>query len=98
MHQPISEQESWLRQVVTGFFAYHGVRPTVGHCRRSALRRGQRDRMTRTRITKLPDDLLPKPRILHPSPRDRFAVTHLRSEPCTRVGPRTALCSGGTQY
>ena len=25
MHQPIPEQGKWLRQVVTGFFAYHAV-------------------------------------------------------------------------
>ena len=25
MHQPIPEQGRWLRQVVTGFFAYHAV-------------------------------------------------------------------------
>src|SRR5450631_1698402 len=25
MHQPIPEQGEWLRQVVTGFFAYHAV-------------------------------------------------------------------------
>ena len=25
MHQPIPEQGNWLRQVVTGFFAYHAV-------------------------------------------------------------------------
>ena len=29
MHQPIPEQGQWLRQVVTGFFAYHAV-PTNG--------------------------------------------------------------------
>ena len=29
MHQPIPEQGKWLRQVVTGFFAYHAV-PTNG--------------------------------------------------------------------
>ncbi len=25
MHQPIPDQGKWLRQVVTGFFAYHAV-------------------------------------------------------------------------
>ena len=29
MHQPIPEQGKWLRQVVTGYFAYHAV-PTNG--------------------------------------------------------------------
>lgn len=30
MHQPIPEQGKWLRQVVTGYFAYHAV-PTNSH-------------------------------------------------------------------
>ena len=25
MHQPIPEQGKWLKQVVTGYFAYHAV-------------------------------------------------------------------------
>src|ERR1700756_2030371 len=29
MHQPIPEQGAWIRQAVTGFFAYHAV-PTNG--------------------------------------------------------------------
>jgi hypothetical protein len=31
MHQPIPEQGKWLRQVVTGFFAYHAVPTNFGH-------------------------------------------------------------------
>ena len=72
MHQPIPEQGKWLRQVVTGFFAYHAV-PTNSRAlrafrhhvtdlwRRSLRRRSQKDRMTWERIKKLADDLLPKP-------------------------------------
>lgn len=89
LHQPIPEQGKWLRQVVTGFFAYHAV-PDNGVAlrvfrhyvtdlwRRSLRRRSQKDTLTWTRMKKLADDWLPKPLILHPRPSDRFAVKHLR--------------------
>jgi group II intron reverse transcriptase/maturase len=89
MHQPIPEQGRWLRQVVTGFFAYHAV-PTNGRSlgafryhvtnlwRRSLRRRSQKDHTTWARVTKLADDWLPRPRILHPWPNQRFAVKHPR--------------------
>jgi len=88
-HQPIPEQGQWLRQVVTGHFAYYAV-PTnsralvafrhhvVNLWRRSLRRRSQKDGMTWDRIARLANDWLPKPRILHPWPSQRFAVTHPR--------------------
>jgi RNA-directed DNA polymerase len=89
LHQPIPEQGQWLRQVVTGWFNYHAV-PTngralnsfryfvVGLWRHSLRRRSQKDRLTWERMTRLADDWLPKPRILHPWPDARFAVRHPR--------------------
>ncbi len=89
MHEPIPAQGRWLKQVVTGFFAYHAV-PTNARVlsafrhdvtalwRRTLRRRGQKDAMTWARITKNADAWLPKPRILHPWPEQRFAVTHPR--------------------
>jgi RNA-directed DNA polymerase len=89
MHWPIPEQGKWLRQVVTGHFAYYAV-PTNGRTlsafrhhvtdlwRRTLRRRSQRDGFTWARMTKLTDDWLPKPRILHPWPNERFAVSHPR--------------------
>ncbi|MER9671305.1 reverse transcriptase domain-containing protein, partial [Mesorhizobium sp. M0203] len=89
MHWPIPEQGKWLRQVVTGHFAYYAV-PTNGGAlsafrhhvtdlwRRTLRRRSQRDGFTWARMTKLTDDWLPKPRILHPWPNARFAVSHPR--------------------
>jgi group II intron reverse transcriptase/maturase len=89
MHRPIPEQGKWLRQVVTGYFGYYAV-PTNGRAlsafrhhvtdlwRRTLRRRSQRDGFTWARMTKLTDDWLPKPRILHPWPNERFAVSHLR--------------------
>jgi RNA-directed DNA polymerase len=102
-HQPIPEQGKWLRQVVTGHFAYYAV-PTntralsafrhyvVDLWRRSLRRRSQKDRTTWDRIAKIADDWLPQPRILHPWPSVRFAVTH----PYARIG-LVRICAGGSQ-
>src|ERR1700736_4420746 len=88
-HQPIPEQGHWLRQVITGFFNYHAV-PTnwdalgafraeiTERWRRTLSRRSQKGGLTWARMTKLADDWLPKPRILHPWPNQRFAVRHPR--------------------
>src|SRR5947209_4516590 len=92
MHEPIPVQGKWLGQVVRGYFAYHAV-PTNGRrlnafrdhvkdlWRRALQRRSQRDRSTWDRITQLATDFLPKPRILHPWPSERFAVKYPRGEP-----------------
>jgi len=89
MHWPIPEQGKWLRQVVTGHFAYFAV-PTNSRSitafhhhvtnlwRRTLQRRSQRDGTTWTRIDRISGDWLPKPRILHPWPAVRFSVTHPR--------------------
>ncbi|MBV9814644.1 MAG: group II intron reverse transcriptase/maturase [Alphaproteobacteria bacterium] len=106
-HQPIPEQGTWLKQVVTGFFGYHAV-PTNGAAlrafryhivtlwRRSLQRRSQRAGMTWERISKLAEDWLPQPRILHPWPNQRFAVKHPRWEPDARMGP-VRFCPGGAR-
>jgi RNA-directed DNA polymerase len=92
MHRPIPEQGKWLKQVITGFFAYHAV-PTNfrallrfrAHIKdlwlRTLRRRSQKDQTNWERIAKLADDFLPQPRILHPWPNQRFAVTHPRWAP-----------------
>ena len=89
MHQPIPKQGAWLRQVVTGHFNYYAV-PTNSRAlsaflhhatdlwRRTLRRRSQRDGFTWDRMTKLVNDWLPQPRILHPWPSERFAVRHPR--------------------
>ena len=107
MHGPVREQAEWLKQVVTGFFQYHAV-PTnspalaafryhvIEIWRRTLRRRGQRHRMTWRRIGKLADQWLPKPRILHPWPNQRFAVKHPRWEPYALIG-HVRICAGGAQ-
>src|SRR5271169_4271420 len=89
MHQPIPAQGRWLRQVVTGHFAYYAV-PTNSRAlsafrhhvtdlwRRTLRRRSQKDGFTWDRMTRLVDDWLPAPRIRHPWPDQRFAVKHPR--------------------
>ncbi|MBW8856514.1 MAG: group II intron reverse transcriptase/maturase, partial [Bradyrhizobium sp.] len=89
MHQPIPDQGRWLRQVVNGYFNYHAV-PTNSQTlvtfrffvtelwRRTLRRRSQKDGMTWERISRLANDWLPKPRVLHPWPQARFAVKHPR--------------------
>ena len=90
-----------------GYFAYHAV-PTnstamsevrgivLWHWLRALRRRGQRDKTTWAFINRLADRWIPKPRILHPWPRVRFAVNHPRWEPYALVG-HVRFCAGGAQ-
>lgn len=107
MHDPIPEQGRWLAQIVRGYFNYHAV-PTnfkslsafryhvTNLWRRQLRRRSQKDRTTWNRIAQLAAEFLPSPRILHPWPNVRFAVTHPRWEPNARIGP-VRICAGGVQ-
>ena len=107
MHDPIPSQGQWLRQVVTGFFAYHAV-PTNFDAlaafryhimvlwMRMLTRRSQKDRTGWDRINRLADQWLPKPRILYPWPNQRFAVKHPRWEPDAGM-PHVRFCAGGAQ-
>jgi len=89
MHRPIPETGKWLAQIVAGYFAYHAVptnSPALSAFRyhvlvlwhRQVCRRSQRARVLWTRMTKLADEFLPPPRVLHPWPSVRFAVRHPR--------------------
>jgi len=107
MHQSIPSQGSWLRRVVKGYFNYHAV-PTNARAldvfrhhvtdlwRRTLRRRSQTARMTWARMTKLANDFLPKPIILHPWPSERFAVRHPRWEPYAGK-PLVRICAGGAR-
>jgi RNA-directed DNA polymerase len=107
MHEPIPQQGRWLAQVVRGYFAYHAV-PTNSHrltafrshvtdlWRRTLRRRSQKDRTTWDKISRLVDDYLPLPRILHPWPNVRFAVKHPRWEPGAQIAP-ARICAGGAR-
>jgi RNA-directed DNA polymerase len=107
MHQPIPVQGKWLGQVVKGYFNFHAV-PTNSHAlgvfrhrvtmlwRRVLQHRSHKAEMTWERMRKLANDWLPRPRILHPWPSERFAVRHPRWEPYARIGP-VRFCAGGAQ-
>jgi RNA-directed DNA polymerase len=89
MHQPIPTQGKWLWHVVRGYFNYHAV-PTnfralvafrteiAKRWHRVLTRRSERTKLNWERRKRLIDDWLPKPRILHPWPDQRFAVSHPR--------------------
>jgi RNA-directed DNA polymerase len=107
MHQPIPIQGKWLAQVVAGYFNYHAV-PTnsrvLGAFRdevakrwhRTLRRRSQKASLTWERMRQLANEWLPKPRVLHPWPERRFAVTHPRWEPYAGK-PHVRICAGGAQ-
>ena len=92
---------------MAGFFAYHAV-PTNADAlaafrdrviqlwRRLLRRRSQKDRTTWERIEALAERWLPKPRITHSWPSDRFAVKHPRWEPYAG-NLHVRFCAGGAQ-
>ena len=106
-HSPIPDQGRWLKRVVTGWYNYHAV-PTniaalsafqhhVGNLwRRALLRRSQKDCTTWAKMRGIIDRWLPRPEILHPWPRQRFAAKHPRWEPDALIGP-VRFCAGGAQ-
>lgn len=87
MHRPVGETGRWLRRVVQGWLNYHAVPSNSNHLNRfvgevtrlwlqSLRRRSQRGRRRWTweRMTRLASRHLPRPRILHPYPHQRFRV------------------------
>jgi hypothetical protein len=84
-HLPVPVQGAWLASVVRGYLAYHAV-PTNAHglasfryqvvraWHRALNRRGQRDKTNWERMHRLDERWIPKTRILHPWPEDRFDV------------------------
>ena len=106
-HQDVAEQGRWLAGVIRGYFAYHAV-PTnsralnafrhhvINLWRRAMRRRSQRDRTTWADIDRLAERFLPKPRITHPWPSQRFRVKHPRWEPYAGIPP-VRFCAGGAQ-
>jgi len=89
-HAALPEQGSWLRQVIRGYYNYHAVpgnRSALDAFRtllarawfQSLRRRSQQARqLTWDRMQDVIRRWLPKPRILHPYPNQRFCVHHPR--------------------
>ena len=82
-HTPLAEQAKWLGAVLRGYFQYHAIPGNLAlmwafrlQCVRTWLRalrrRSQRHRLTWRRFGPLADHWLPKPRVLHPHPNERF--------------------------
>jgi RNA-directed DNA polymerase len=89
MHDPVAQTGKWLKSIVQGYFNYYAVPgnlTSLGVFRdrvlalwwRTLRRRSQRRRISWTRILAFARRWLPTPRVLHPYPDARFAVTHLR--------------------
>ena len=107
MHATVAEQGQWLASVVLGYFKYHGV-PNNGDALgafryhviclwRGVLRkRSDKDQTTWDQINRLVEWWLPRPRVCHPWPKQRFAVTHPRWEPYAGK-PHVRFCAGGVQ-
>ena len=84
MHRPLGETARWLRSVVQGWLNYHAVPGNSNRMRRFVdevtrqwlrviRRRSQRGRCwTWARMHRLVRKHLPRPRILHPYPEQRF--------------------------
>lgn len=84
-HEPIPQIGKWLRAVVAGYFNYHAVpgntdalwlfRYLIGRDWKRALsRRSQRARVLWSRMSRLIDTWLPRPKVLHPYPNQRLIV------------------------
>ncbi len=86
-HASIEEQGEWLNSVLRGHIAYFAV-PTnsaalsafrhhiIVRWIRCLRRRSQRHRMTWKRMQEYIDRYLPRPKILHPWPEQRFRVKY----------------------
>jgi group II intron reverse transcriptase/maturase len=95
-HQDVAEQGRWLGSVVpTNYRSLSAFRYHVeGLWRRALRRRSQKDRTTWPEIRRLADRWLPRPRISHPWPLQRFRVKHPRWEPYAGI-PHVRFCAGG---
>jgi group II intron reverse transcriptase/maturase len=89
MHEPVPQTGKWLQSVVQGYFNYHAVPGNLDRLgdfrarvtrfwRRTLRRRGQRRPINWARLHRLAERWLPRPRVLHPYPAQRFAATHPR--------------------
>jgi RNA-directed DNA polymerase len=105
MHQPIPEVGRWLASVVRGHLAYFAVPgnsyaievfvdQVTRHWLKALRRRSQRARMTWERMSRLARRWLPKPRVIHPYPSERFDVRYPRQEPSAGI-LHARICAGG---
>jgi hypothetical protein len=89
MHDPIAEVGAWLERVISGYYHYHAV-PGNGKALNTfrneitrywlkvLRRRGQKRRINWERFRPIVEAWIPKPKILHPHPNQRFYAKHPR--------------------
>jgi group II intron reverse transcriptase/maturase len=89
MHEPAPKIGEWLKRVLDGHYQYFGVPgnwASLGMFReriarywgRFLRRRSQHGTVSAVRLGRLFTRWLPRPRVVHPYPEQRFAVTHPR--------------------
>jgi RNA-directed DNA polymerase len=96
MHLPIPEVGRWLGSVVRGHLAYYAVPGNLDAVRafrkqierlwlETLRRRSQRTKVTWERLQRLAERWLPKSRVTHPYPSERFDARYPRQEPSAVV-------------
>lgn len=86
-HLPVPEQGRWLASVTAGHQRYYAVpgnyqavnafrTQATRHWRHALSRRSQKGRITWDRMNRLASRYLPRAKILHPWPEERFAANH----------------------
>jgi group II intron reverse transcriptase/maturase len=86
-HLPVPEQGRWLASVIRGHQGYYGVpgnyravhafrTQVTRHWHHALKRRGQKTRLTWARMNRLVTRWLPRTRITHPFPEQRFSASH----------------------
>jgi len=89
MHEPVPKVGEWLERVLNGHYQYFGVPgnwASLGLFReriarywgRDLGRRSQTGKVSAIRLGRLFRRWLPRPKVVHPYPEQRFAVTHPR--------------------
>ena len=89
MHDPVRQTGQWLKSIMQGHLNYYAVPGNIdslsvfrdrltGYWWHTLRRRSQKRRISWTRMLALADRWLPRPRVLHPYPADRFAASHPR--------------------
>jgi len=106
MHDPVWKTGKWLASLLRGSTNYYGVPGNTKairafytqvsrHWLHSIRRRSQkaRQRWTWERFYRLQAIWLPRPRIVHPYPAERFDAKYSRQEPYAVV-PHVRICAG----
>ena len=86
-NEPIPVVGAWLHRVVEGYFRYHAVPTNLKRlsgfhaevCRtwlRALRRRSQRSKTNWDRFNRIIDPFVPRVRVLHPYPDQRFKASH----------------------